>query len=148
MPLVVRKLLSVMDDDRSSADDISAVLASDQALAAKVLKLVNSSFYGMSGQVSTISRAVVILGVSAVRNLALGLSIAGIMGKGRQSSLWSRFWDHSLAAATAAEHLARETGYPDPEEAFVAGLLHDVGHLVFMLAAPGDFWRPRGGQPR
>ena len=93
----------------------------------------------MSGQVSTISRAVVILGVSAVRNLALGLSIAGIMGKGRQSSLWSRFWDHSLAAATAAEHLARETGYPDPEEAFVAGLLHDVGHLVFMLAAPGDF---------
>ena len=139
LPLVVRKLLTVMEDDHSSAEDISAVLASDQALAAKILKLVNSSFYGLSGQVGTISRAVVILGVGAIRNLALGLSVAGVMGKGRGSSLWSRFWDHSLASATAAEFLARETQYPDPEEAFVAGLLHDVGHLVFMLAAPGDF---------
>jgi putative nucleotidyltransferase with HDIG domain len=149
LPLVVRKLISVMDDERASADDISAVLTSDQALAAKVLKLVNSSFYGVSREVSTISRAVVILGVSAIRNLALGLSIASIMGKGRQSSLWSQFWDHSLATATCAEYLAKESGYPDPEEAFIAGLLHDIGHLVFMLATPAEFCElmesPQGG---
>lgn len=139
LPLVVQKLVKVMDDDRSSAGDISKVLSSDQAMASKVLKLVNSSFYGLSGTVSTISRAVVILGVAAIRNLALGLSVARIMTRGQAGDLQGRFWAHSLAAAAAAETLARAGGYPDPEEAYIAGLLHDIGHLVFLMALPEEF---------
>jgi putative nucleotidyltransferase with HDIG domain len=139
LPLVVQKLIKVMDSDMSSAEDISRVLSSDQAMASKVLKLVNSSFYGLSGQVSTISRAVVILGVGAIRNLALGLSVAKIMSRGGQGAVQMAFWEHSLANAAAAETLARAKGYIDPEEAFVAGLLHDIGHLVFLLALPEEF---------
>lgn len=139
LPLVVQKLLKVMDSEMSSAEDISRVLSSDQAMASKVLKLVNSSFYGLSGQVSTISRAVVILGVGAIRNLALGLSVAKIMARGDKGAVQMAFWEHSLANAAAAETLARANGYIDPEEAFIAGLLHDIGHLVFLLALPQEF---------
>lgn len=75
MPLVVQKLVRTLNDDKSSADDVMKVLSADQALASKVLKLVNSSFYGMSGEISTTSQAVVILGFAAIRNLAVGLSV-------------------------------------------------------------------------
>jgi HD-like signal output (HDOD) protein len=139
LPLVVQKLIKVMDDERSSADDISRVLSSDQAMATKVLKLVNSSFYGLSGQVSTVSRAVVILGVAAIRNLAMGLAVAKIMARGDQDTVQKLFWEHALATAASCEVLARATGYPDPEEAFIAGLLHDIGHLVFLMAVPTEF---------
>nr|MEE4268275.1 HDOD domain-containing protein [Candidatus Krumholzibacteria bacterium] len=139
LPLVVNRLLEIMEQESSSAEDISNVLSGDQALAAKVLKLVNSSFYGLSGEVSTISRAVVVLGVGAIRNLAMGLSIAQIMVKGERGELQKHFWDHSITTATATELLARQCGYPDPEEAFIAGLLHDIGHLVLLLALPQEF---------
>jgi HD-like signal output (HDOD) protein len=139
LPLVVNRLLEIMEQDSSSAEDISNVLSGDQALAAKVLKLVNSSFYGLSGEISTISRAVVVLGVSAIRNLAMGLSIAQIMVEGKSGELQKRFWNHSIATAAAAELLARQSDYPDPEEAFIAGLLHDIGHLVLLSALPQEF---------
>jgi len=136
LPLVVQKLLQVMEDQNSSAEDISKVLSSDQAMASKVLKLVNSSFYGLSGQVSTISRAVIILGVSAIRNLALGLSAAQIMSHGEKGVFQAQFWEHSIATAASAEILARTLGYEDPEEAFITGLLHDIGQLVFLMTLP------------
>lgn len=138
LPLVVQKLIKVMDDEMSSAEDISRVLSSDQAMASKVLKLVNSSFYGLSGQVSTVSRAVVILGVAAIRNLALGLAVAKIMATGEKNDMRRRFWEHALATAAGAEILARAGGYPDPEEAFMAGLLHDLGYLVLLMAVPEE----------
>ncbi len=139
LPLVVQKLLLVMEDDNSSADDISLVLNSDQAMTSKVLKLVNSSFYGLSGKVSTVPRAIVILGVAAMRNLALGLGVTRVLSKAGTGELQEKFWDHSIAAAAACEVLARHTKTIVPEEAFVAGLLHDIGHLVLLLAVPDEF---------
>ena len=139
LPLVVRKLINIMENELSSAQDVKEVLSSDQALAGKVLKLVNSSFYGMSGEVSTISRAIVILGFAAVRNLATGLGVAGIMAQGGKGGAQQDFWRHAIASAASAEVLARHTGYPDPEEAFIAGLLHDIGHLVLGTALPKEF---------
>lgn len=138
LPLVVAKLVQVTDDDRSNARDVQEVLASDQALASKVLKLVNSSFYGMSGEVSTISRAIVILGFAAIRNLATGLGVVGAMarvGGSRQEA----FWAHAIGTAAAAQVIAENTGYEDPEEAFIAGLLHDIGHLILASAMPREF---------
>lgn len=139
LPLVVQKLLKVMEDDNSSADDISQVLNSDQAMASKVLKLVNSSFYGLSGKVTTVPRAIVILGVAALRNLSLGLGVAKVMAKAGDGELMQKFWDHSIAAAASCEVLARHTKLVVPEEAFVAGLLHDIGHLVLLAAVPDEF---------
>ncbi len=139
LPLVVQKLLQVMDDENSSANDISEVLNSDQAMASRVLKLVNSSFYGLSGKVTTVPRAIVILGVAAMRNLALGLGITKVLAKAGTGPLQEKFWDHSIAAAAACEVLARHTKTTIPEEAFVAGLLHDIGHLVLLMAVPDEF---------
>ena len=139
LPLVVQKLIKTLDDEHSSAEDVMKVLSSDQSLASKVLKLVNSSFYGMSGKVSTPSRAVVILGFSAIRNLAIGLSAAKIMSLGKDDENNRGFWDHSIATASACQVLAQYTDYPDPEEAFIAGLLHDIGQVVLTVAVPEDY---------
>ncbi len=139
LPMVVQKLVRTLDDDNSSADDVMKVLTADQALASKVLKLVNSSFYGMSGEVATPSRAVVILGFAAIRNLAVGLSVAKFMSVSGDDDHMQRFWDQSVTTAAACQMLAKQTGYEDPEEAFIAGLLHNIGHMVLNIAVPKEY---------
>jgi putative nucleotidyltransferase with HDIG domain len=138
LPVVVQKLLAVMRDDRSSAQDLTQVLSADQALAGMVLKLVNSSFYGLSGNVSTVSRAVVILGHGAIRSLATGLGVVKVFSGPDGPQNQQEFWQHAIITAAGAEVLARRSGYPDPEEAFVAGLMHDIGYLLMSLAAPQE----------
>ncbi len=139
MPMVMQKLLSVVGSDRTSAKDVAEVLSTDQALAGKVLKLVNSSFYGFSNKISTISRAVVILGFSEVRNLALGLSSYEALKKYKDIVDWGEFWGHALSCAAGAQALASRNKYPVAEEAFVAGLLHDIGHFVICITFPEEY---------
>ena len=138
LPVVVQKLLTVMNDPRSSLDDVTRVLSSDQALAGKVLKLVNSPFYGMSGEVATISRAVLVMGYSGLRSVATGFGVATALAKLGGKRTLADFWSHSLATAAGGQVFAesRRDTAPDPEEAFVAGLLHDVGHVVLASAVP------------
>jgi HD-like signal output (HDOD) protein len=140
LPAVTRQLLAVMRDEKSSADDVTKVLSGDQALAGKVLKLVNSSFYGVPNEVTTISRAVVLLGFTGVRNLALGFgSLDALAGLGGKLDM-TNFWRHAMANAAAAQALAplvkRRT---DPEEAFIAGLMHDIGAFVLAAAVPDEY---------
>lgn len=142
LPEVTRQLLLVIADENSSAQDVSKILASDQALAGKVLKLVNSSFYGVQQEVTTVSRAVVLLGFTGVRNLALGFgSISALQKLGGDLDMRT-FWTHALANGAAAQILApfvkRRT---DPEEAFLAGLMHDIGAYVLAAAVP-DIYGP------
>ncbi|MBN2712972.1 MAG: HDOD domain-containing protein [Planctomycetes bacterium] len=139
LPLVVQKLLAVVGDDRSSAKDLTQVLSCDQALTGKVLKLVNSSFYGFSGKVSTLSRAVVILGYSAIRNLAISFSAYDTLKNMKGPIDWEKFWFHSLTCAASAHTIAVKMKYPEPEEAFVCGLLHDIGYFIISLALPEEF---------
>jgi len=140
LPVAVEKLLAVMRDENSSADDVTKVLSSDQALAGKILKLVNSSFYGMSGEVSTITRAVVVLGFSGVRNVAMGFGMVSAMKKLGGVSV-AEFWDHAIATGAGAQAMAPLLGSGhDPDEAFIAGLMHDIGHMVLASAAP-DEWQ-------
>lgn len=139
MPMVMQKLLSVVGSDRTSAKDVADVLSTDQVLAGKVLKLVNSSFYGFSNKISTISRAVVILGFSEVRNLALGLSSYEALKKYKDTVDWGEFWGHALSCAAGAQALASRNNYPVAEEAFVAGLLHDIGHFVICITFPKEY---------
>lgn len=139
LPLAVRKLVAIMEDQNSSANDVTQILSSDQALASKVLKLANSSFYGLSGEVSTISRAVVILGFAAVRNLATGLGLVKLLGKPSTEGIQRDFWNHAITAAAAAFVAAEQTDYLVPEEAFIGGLLHDLGQLLLVLAVPEQY---------
>jgi HD-like signal output (HDOD) protein len=140
LPAVTRQLLAVMRDENSSADDVTKVLSSDQALAGKVLKLVNSSFYGVPNEVTKISRAVVLLGFTGVRNLALGFGSVDALSKLQGKVDMNEFWNHAMANAAAAQALApfvkRRT---DPEEAFIAGLMHDIGAYVLAAAVPDEY---------
>ncbi len=140
LPAVTRQLLTVLRDDNASADDVTKVLSGDPALAAKVLKLVNSSFYGVSCEVTTISRAVVILGFTGVRNLALSFgSVEALQKMGGDLDLNS-FWAHAMANAAAAQCLAPAVSRrTDPEEAFIAGLMHDIGAYVLAAAVPEQY---------
>lgn len=138
LPVVVHELIAVMRDAECCGEEVNRILSSDQALASKVLRLVNSSFYGLPGRVSTVPRAVVILGHAAIRNLATGLAVAGALGGKLPPHRRSEFWSHALATAAGAEVIGRRAGLPDPQEAFIAGLLHDIGHLILMMALPDE----------
>ncbi|MDY7032164.1 MAG: HDOD domain-containing protein [Thermodesulfobacteriota bacterium] len=141
LPTVVGKLLDVIGDPQSELRDVACIISKDQTLTAKVLKLVNSAFYGFSSKISTISRAVVILGYNTIKHLVLGLSVIGII-KDRDSCSHfngTMFWEHSLGCAACARLIAKRIGYAQPEEAFTAGLLHDIGKVIFDRHFSNDF---------
>lgn len=142
LPAVTRQLMSVLGSENASAGEVARVLSSDQALAGKVLKLVNSSFYAMPTEVTTISRAVVVLGFTGVRNLALGFGSIEMLRSLESTIDMRSFWSHALATGAAAQNLALlGPRRIDPEEAFLAGLMHDIGAYVLAAAVP-DIYAP------
>lgn len=143
LPPVALRILALVEDSKSAVQDLSAVIAKDPALTARVLRLVNSSYYGLPYRVSTVSHAVSLLGFDTVRSLALGLSIFGLFeGKGQGRVLnRSDLWTHSLISGVAARLLALRVRYTVPEEAFVAGLLHDMGRFILDEYFPNELER-------
>lgn len=132
LPIVVYKLLRLIESPTSTAQELSEVVAKDQALTARILRLVNSSFYALRSEVVRISHAIALLGFVAIRNLALGLSVVDMFGRDRESPEFhgEAVWEHTLCCATCARLIAERASYTPIEEAFVAGLLHDIGKLV------------------
>jgi HD-like signal output (HDOD) protein len=117
---------------------LHAIIAHDPALVTRILKVVNSSFYGLPGQIGSIERAIVLLGLNAVKNIAVAASLGQLF---RGVKLCEGFtardlWTHCIAVATTARHLAREMKLPISDEAFLAGMIHDVGILVALQTWP------------
>ena len=114
----------------------------DQTLTARLLRLVNSPFYGFAQKVTTVSRAVGLIGFEALRNLVFSTSVMNLF-KGDESATFrpSEFWKHSIGAAIAAKNIARRLGEKQVEEFFVAGLMHDIGKLVHHEFLPDEFCR-------
>ena len=128
---VVTKVGEMVRDPRVSAAEVGRAISEDQALTAKVLKLVNSSFYGFPQRVNNITRAIVILGFNRVRNLALTASVLSALPKRHGPFSVASFWAHSVATAIASDSIARIMRFASEEEdAFVSGLLHDIGKLA------------------
>ncbi|MCG3132129.1 MAG: hypothetical protein FLDDKLPJ_02946 [Phycisphaerae bacterium] len=139
LPEVTVKIIEIVEDARSTARDLHEVIKHDPALSAKVLKVVNSAFYGLPGQIASVDRAIILLGLSAVKNIAIATSIARLFKGGRISEGFTAtdLWRHSLAVGVACRLLAKKTHYPvQPDELFVAGLIHDMGILVERQAFP------------
>ncbi|MBI4576796.1 MAG: HDOD domain-containing protein [Planctomycetes bacterium] len=131
LPEVVNRLLDTINDPDSSAGDVSGLVEQDAALAARVLRMVNSSFYGLSGKVATIQRAIVILGFSTVKQLALGVSVIDFFDADADVFFDpSEFWAHSLRTATACKTIVGRTGRQAHGDLFVQGLLHDLGKII------------------
>ncbi|MEW6411828.1 MAG: HDOD domain-containing protein [Candidatus Zixiibacteriota bacterium] len=144
LPQTLSEVLRVTKDDGASAQDLAEVLMRDPALTAKLLRVVNSPFYGMSREITTLTQAVVTLGTRAVSALALSTSVYDVTGKWQSSIDRIRFWRHSLEVAIASRLIAEAVRYPSPEEAFVSGLLHDLGLLVLEKSFGDKFasvWR-------
>lgn len=137
LPAVVTRILQETEQPDASAASVEKLLASDQALTMKVLRVVNSAYYGLSGQVTSLGQAVVILGMQQVRNLVLSVgAISSLPIKTpRQQETLKQFWLHSFGSAAAAQIIAKEKRQSarDIEIAFLGGLLHDIGRL-FLFA--------------
>ncbi len=142
LPEITIKIIGIVEDPKSTARDLHEVIKNDPALSVKVLKVVNSAFYGLPGQVASVDRAIILLGLSAVKNIAIAASIARLF-KGRRISQQysaSDLWRHSVAVAVAANDLAKASPHPVMEnEVFVAGMIHDIGTLVERQAFPEQF---------
>jgi putative nucleotidyltransferase with HDIG domain len=133
LPTVYSSLIDVLADPKSTTEDISNIITCDQASTTKVLKVVNSPFFGFSGQIDTISRAIVILGFNEIYNLLLASYIMDFFVK-KEEVLDFRpvdFWGHSIAVGIATRLIGQKLGLPNPENLFVTGVLHDIGKLVF-----------------
>lgn len=142
LPQVTSKLLSVFNDANAQAKDVGKIIESDQSLATQILKQVNSPFYGFPGRISNLQHAVVIMGFNAVKNLAIGFSMAKISRKGSTTALNTQhFWEHSLGVGVGARSIGKEIGYPCPEELLAAGLVHDIGKIILADNFPDEYER-------
>ena len=132
LPEVTMKIISLVEDPESTAQDLNKVISNDPALGARILKGVNSAFYGLPGQIGSINRAIVLLGLNAVKNIAIAASLAKLFRGGKITANFDArdLWTHSIATATATRLLSNKCGLGLPDEAFLAGLIHDIGIMV------------------
>jgi putative nucleotidyltransferase with HDIG domain len=134
LPEITLKIIQLVEDPASTAQDLHAVIAKDPALCTRILKVVNSAFYGLPGQIGSINRAIVLLGLNAVKNIAIAASLAKLFKGGQLTHNFSAkdLWEHSTIVATATKMLATSMKIGLTDEAFLSGLLHDVGVMVEM----------------
>lgn len=138
LPEVTAKIVATVEDPKSTAAQLHKIVAHDPALATRILKVVNSAFYGLPGQIGSVERAIVLLGLNAVKNIAVAASLGQLF---RGVKLCEGFtakdlWTHCIAVAVTARELARQMKVPIADEAFLAGLIHDTGLLVALQTWP------------
>lgn len=136
-PSTYAQLDALIRDPESAIDDISSVINTDPALTTRLLRIVNSPFYGFPSQINTISRAITIVGTRELTNLVLATSVMNAF-EGIPQNLMNTddFWRHSLACAMTARHLAELCDERATERFFIAGLLHNIGALVLYQSVP------------
>jgi putative nucleotidyltransferase with HDIG domain len=134
LPEITLKIVELVEDPRSTAQDLHKIISNDPALCSRILKVVNSSFYGLPGQIGSINRAIVMLGLNAVKNIAIAASLAKLFRGGDLTPNFSArsLWMHSVATAASAKLLADRMGFAASDEAFLSGLIHDIGIMVEM----------------
>ena len=141
LPSVVHEIVKIVDSPTTSASDLNRAISIDQALSAKVLKLVNSAFYGFPKKIDTLTHAIVILGFNTVRSLALSISMLDFFSRrGVHHQLnYTEFWRHSIGVSVLSRYIAKGAFPAIAEECLVAGLLHDIGILILDQFLPSDF---------
>ena len=140
LPEVTVKIIQIVENPKSTARDLHDVIRVDPALSSRLLKVVNSAFYGLPGQIASMDRAIVLLGLSAVKNIAIASSMTHLFNGGRTIEGFSglELWRHSVAVAVTARLLTTAQGRPSVEESFLAGLIHDLGLLIERQVYPKE----------
>ncbi len=134
LPTIITQLIGLLGNPKSSARQVAQLISTDQALTAKILKVANSAFYGFPREIATVQLAIVVLGFEQVKNLSLSVAVLKRFSKGTEHRLFDRqrFWDHAIACGVAGRLLARKFQPKMEGEAFVAGVLHDIGKLILI----------------
>ena len=128
IPVVATKVMQLIESEKETAEELAKVVASDPAVAARVLKISNSSFYGCQRQIQTLSHAIVVLGFSTLKSLVVAASVKQVY---KPYGLTEKMlWEHSFGAGLAARIIAKETRAANEEEAFLGGLFHDIGKII------------------
>ena len=144
LPAVVAHLIKVVNSPETSAEDAAEIIEKDPALTTRVLRLANSAFYGIPRSVSSVQSAVVILGFNTIKSLVLSASVMKMFPQNGPLNVLDRvrFWKHSIICALVAKTIAQSilnVAFIDPQSAFCAGIMHDIGKLIFELFAPKEY---------
>ncbi|MEN6620177.1 MAG: HDOD domain-containing protein [Smithella sp.] len=141
LPIVYFKVNKLLLRRDTSIEAVARIIEIDPAMSTNILRLVNSAFYGARSKSNSISQAVMILGFQAVRNAIISVSVLNALSVKipyRNFSI-TDFWRHSVSVAVISKHLAEKTRLVSPDDAFIAGLLHDVGKIIMIKYFKGDF---------
>jgi putative nucleotidyltransferase with HDIG domain len=137
-PAITTKLLQMLSNEDARLDELVKLLRSDMSFSAEILRRANSPLYGLKFQVSSLQHAVSIIGFDQTRALAVAVSMGAYLGKAMRLYSLRRCWRHSLATALLAEKLARPVGI-EPDRAYTAGMLHDIGLLGLLVKYPASY---------
>lgn len=134
LPEITMKIIELVEDPTSTAQDLHKVISQDPALSSRILKVVNSSFYGLPGQIASINRAIVMLGLNAVKNIAIAASLVKLFRGGELTPQYSAnmMWDQATAVAATCKMISDKLKLGLNDEAYLAGLMHNIGQVVEM----------------
>ena len=140
LPEVTIRIIEVVQDPKSTAHDLHEIVRNDPALSARVLRVVNSAFYGLPGQIGSIDRAIMLLGLNAVKNIAIAASLSKMFKSAAVCDEFSgkELWTHSVAVGTMNKLITNSIGLALPDESFLAGLIHDLGLVAIMQCNGND----------
>jgi len=128
------QISAMLEKPRITLDELGRFVSKDPALTAKILKMVNSAAYGFPGRISSVSHAIMLLGLNVIKGLLLGVCVFELMQKSMTG-----LWEHSLGCACSARLIAQKKNLKEPEETSICGLLHDIGKVVMMLGFTREF---------
>ncbi len=132
LPTIAMEVNKMLQDYDTSMKDLTGAIEKDQAIVSKILKLVNSAFFGLQSKISGISHAIALLGFNTIRNAVISVSIIEVFPDKDHFTGFniSDFWKHSIAVAVTSKHLAQRSRLRTPDDSFIGGLLHDIGKVV------------------
>jgi len=137
LPTVAVKALELINSDSSSIDELEKIISKDQSFSARLLRIANSPYYGMNRRIDTISSGVMLIGFNTMKSLVVAASLKDMH---RKFGLFEqKLWEHSLGVSVASSLLARVSKLAQPEEALVAGLIHDVGKTILNNSIPDKY---------
>jgi putative nucleotidyltransferase with HDIG domain len=137
LPTTVLQVLQLLEFSDCSVTDLAKVIMRDPPMAAKVLKIANSSFYGFRQSIGTINQAITVLGFSTLKNALLSMSVFDLFSDVSKGVDLPGLWTHSIGTATAAKIIAQKLRHPNVEKTYTAGLLHDLGKVIIAKYLPG-----------
>ncbi len=139
---ITSRIIEIINDPKTTTDQICDVIGQDQVIVTKALKIVNSAYYGLPRKIATIKEAVTMLGTDTLRTLVIGASVYTTLEhlSGGKKQVVESMWRHAAACAAASRIIALRIGIHDQEHAFVAGLLHDIGKSLLLFVKPKEYY--------